>query len=106
MRGFPQARFNGRAVSYYSAEYRVIPHWTPFSYYGIDDLLDLDWWQISFFVEAGRVSDTYDAELFYKDLHYDTGIDLRFFLHNSVVRLGFAISEESYQVVAMFGQPF
>ncbi len=106
MRGYPSARFNGRAASYFSAEYRVIPHWTPFSRTRIDDILDLDWWQISLFFEAGRVSDSLNAELYYKDMKYDAGVDLRFFIRKAVVRIGVARSDETIQVVAMFGQPF
>ncbi|MBC2601132.1 BamA/TamA family outer membrane protein [Puniceicoccus vermicola] len=106
MRGYPSNRFNGRAVSYLSAEYRLIPHWLPFSDTMVDEILDLDWWQISIFAEAGRVGDSYDLELFYNDLHYDAGIDLRFFVRNAVVRIGAAFSEETMQFVAMFGQPF
>lgn len=106
MRGYPAARFNGRAASYFSAEYRVIPRWTPFSVAGIDEMLDMDWWQISLFFEAGRVSDSLDAELYYEDLKYDVGVDLRFFVRKAVVRVGVAASEETVQVVAMFGQPF
>ncbi len=106
MRGYPQARFNGRAVSYYSAEYRVIPHWTPFASSEIFEMIELSWWQISLFVEAGRVADSYNLDLLYKDMHYDAGIDLRFFVRHAVVRVGIAGSDESVQVVAMFGQPF
>jgi len=106
MRAYPSNRFNDRAASYFSAEYRVIPHWRPFAKSYIDEALDLDWWQISLFVEAGRVADTYTPELFYDDLHFDMGIDLRFFVRNSVVRVGAAVAAESWQFVAMIGQPF
>ena len=106
MRAYPGNRFNGRAASYFSAEYRVIPHWRPFAETYIDEVLDLDWWQISLFFETGRVADSYSPELFYEDLQFDAGMDFRFFIRNSVVRVGTAVAADSWQFVTMFGQPF
>jgi len=39
-------------------------------------------------------------------MKYDAGVDLRFFIRKAVVRIGVAGSDETIQVVAMFGQPF
>ena len=86
--------------------FRVIPHWRPFAESYIDEVLDLDWWQVSLFFETGRVADSYSPELFYDDLHFDAGMDFRFFIRNSVVRVGTAVAADSWQFVAMFGQPF
>ncbi len=106
MRGYPTARFNGRSVVYYSAEYRVIPEWSPFAVADFDDMVGMDWWQIGLFAEAGRVADEYDLSELYTDMKYDVGFDLRFMIRKAVVRIGVAVSDEAVQTVAMFGHPF
>ena len=55
---------------------------------------------------AGRVGPEYSSELFYEDLKYTVGIDLRLMAHRQVVRVGLAWSEEGSQIWAMFGHPF
>ena len=106
MRGYATNRFHDRSVMYYSAEYRVIPEWNPFQYGDIDETLGIDWWQLAAFVEFGRVADTYDLATLHRDMHYDVGIDIRVMVRKAIGRLGIAVSDETVQVVAMFGHPF
>ena len=67
---------------------------------------EIDWWQLVPFVEAGRVSDEYDGDLFFKDLKVDAGIGLRLMAFRAVVRLDWAVSDEGSSVWAMIQQPF
>ncbi|MDF3129831.1 BamA/TamA family outer membrane protein [Kiritimatiellaeota bacterium B1221] len=106
MRGYEANRFHDRAAIYYSAEYRVIPEWQPLREIQLLNFAQIQYWQWTVFVEAGRVSETYDAALFYDDLHVDAGVSLRGMLHTAVLRLDVAVSEEGSRVVAMYGHPF
>ncbi|WFB35446.1 BamA/TamA family outer membrane protein [Kiritimatiellota bacterium B12222] len=106
MRGFESNRFSDQAAVYYSMEYRVIPQWQPLLKAHWLNFAQIQYWQWALFAEAGRVSENYDSELFYEDLHYDGGVSLRGMLHQAVLRLDFAGSEEGMRVVAMYGQPF
>ncbi len=106
MRGFEDSRFHDRSAVYYTAEYRVIPQWQPLQKLKWLNFAQIQYWQWITFIEAGRVSDSYDAALFYEDLHLDAGVSLRGMLHTAVLRLDVAVSEEGSRVVAMYGHPF
>ena len=70
------------------------------------EYFDISWMQLVGFVEAGRVGPEYESELFYEDLKYTVGIDLRLMAHRRVVRVGLGWSEEGIQIWAMVGHPF
>jgi len=46
MRGYPANRFHDKSAIYYSAEYRLMPEWQPFSEIDLLDPLKIRWWQI------------------------------------------------------------
>ncbi len=106
MKGFPNNRFNDRAVIYGSAEYRYTLDWNPIA--GVNWLrwLKLDWFQLVPFVEAGRVAPDYDLGELFSDLKFDAGLGIRAMTAGSVVRFDMAVSEEGTNFWAMFQQPF
>jgi len=106
MRAYPSNRFNDKSAVYYSAELRLIPQTQPLRNLPVLNYFEIDWWQIVPFVEVGRVSDTYDSDLFFKDLKVDAGIGLRLMTFRAVVRLDWAVSDEGSSVWAMISQPF
>ncbi|GBE07085.1 MAG TPA: hypothetical protein ENG90_01745 [Gammaproteobacteria bacterium] len=106
MRAYPSNRFNDKSAVYYSAELRLIPQTQPLRDLPVLNYFEIDWWQIVPFIEVGRVGDTYDSDLFFKDLKVDGGIGLRFMTFRAVVRLDWAVSDEGSSVWAMISQPF
>ncbi len=106
MRAYPTGRFRDKSAVYYSAELRLIPQTQPLRDLPLLNYFEIDWWQIVPFIEVARVSDTYDSDLFFKDLKVDGGIGLRFMTFRAVVRLDWAVSEEGSSVWAMISQPF
>ncbi len=106
MRAYPSGRFHDKSAVYYSAELRFIPQTQPLRDLPILNYFEIDWWQLVPFVEAGRVSDEYNGDLFFKDLKVDAGIGLRLMAFRTVVRLDWAVSEEGNSVWAMISQPF
>lgn len=56
--------------------------------------LEIDWWQVVAFAEAGRVAPKYSAELFIKDLKWDVGLSFRVMAYRMPLRLDWAVSEE------------
>jgi len=106
MKGFPNNRFNDRAVVYGSAEYRYTLDWNPVA--GVNWLrwLKLDWFQLVPFVEVGRVAPEYDLGELFSDLKYDAGLGIRAMTAGSVVRFDMAVSEEGTNFWVMFAQPF
>ena len=106
MRAYPTGRFHDKAAVYYSAELRFIPQTQPLRDLPLLNYFEIDWWQVVPFVEAGRVNDEYNSDLFFKDLKVDAGIGLRLMAFRAVVRLDWAVSEEGSSVWAMIQQPF
>lgn len=107
LRAYPFERFNDRSAIYYGLEYRVIPQWNPLSDIGfIQRWLAPDWWQVVPFAELGRVAPTYDWGRLHTDMKWDVGIGLRFMLKKTVVRVDYAVSEESTVGWVMFDHPF
>jgi outer membrane protein assembly factor BamA len=106
MRAYPTGRFHDKAAVYYSAEMRFIPQTQPLRDLPLLNYFEIDWWQLVPFIEAGRVSDEYDSDLFFKDLKVDAGIGLRLMAFRAVVRLDWAVSDEGNSVWAMISQPF
>ena len=106
MRGYPFNRFHDRSVIYTTAEYRYTLKWNPLGGISWLQFLKTDWMQLVGFVEAGRVADEYDLGELFSDWKFDAGAGLRFLMSGGVIRLDFAVSDESSQVWVMFGQPF
>jgi hypothetical protein len=106
MRAFPTGRFRDKSAVYYSAEMRFTPQFQEMRDWPIINYFDVDWFQIVPFIEAGRVAEDYNADLFTKDLKFDAGIGLRAMAFRSVFRLDFAFSDEGGAVTAMISQPF
>jgi outer membrane translocation and assembly module TamA len=106
LRGYASERFNDKAAVHYTAELRLIPGIQPLRDLPILNYFQIDWWQIVPFVEAGRVSDKYNSDLYFKDLKWDAGVGIRLMTFRAVVRLDFAVGEEGGSVYAMVSHPF
>ena len=106
MRAYPSGRFIDKSAVYYAAELRLIPQTQPLRDLPLLNYFEIDWWQLVPFIEAGRVNDEYNGDLFFKDLKVDGGIGLRFMAYRAVVRLDWAVSDEGSSVWAMISQPF
>jgi len=106
MRGYPNNRFNDRAVIYTAGEYRHTLKWNP-----IQDIhwlrwLKSDWFQLVAFAEGGRVAGEYNFSELTTDWKVDGGIGLRAMLAGAVVRLDVAHSNEGTTAWVMFGHAF
>ena len=106
MRAYPSGRFNDKSAIYYTAELRLIPKTDSLLDAKLLNYFEVDWLQLAPFIEAGRVGPSYKSSLFYEDLKYSVGIDLRMMAFRNVLRIGWALTEEGNQVWAMIGQPF
>jgi outer membrane protein assembly factor BamA len=106
MRAYPTGRFHDKSAVYYTAEIRLIPQTQPLRDLPLLNYFEIDWWQLVPFIEAGRVNDEYNGDLFFKDLKVDGGIGLRLMAYRAVVRLDWAVSDEGSSVWAMISQPF
>ncbi|MEN7973577.1 MAG: BamA/TamA family outer membrane protein [Verrucomicrobiota bacterium] len=106
LRGYPSNRFHDKAAIHYSAEYRVMPEWQPFSEIGLLDPLKVRWWQIVGLVEVGRVAPSWDIGTLHSKMKYDVGIGLRGMFHASIGRLDIVASDEGFVFSAMLGQSF
>ncbi len=63
--------------------------------------------QGTIFAEVGRVSDTYDTEMFYKDMHYSGGVGFRYFFNKQMlVRSDVGFSNEAINVRMNTGQAY
>ena len=59
------------------------------------------------FAEAGRVSSSFNTDLFFEDMHYSGGIGFKYFFNQDILaRLDIAHSEEGTQVRMNIGQTF
>ena len=106
MRAYPQGRFNDKSAVYYGAELRLIPQVNGLDTWPLLKHLEIDWWQVAAFVEAGRVAAEYDTDLFTKDLKWDVGLSFRVMSFRLPLRLDWAVSDEDYSIWAMYSQPF
>ncbi len=68
LRAYPTARFHDKSAVYYGAELRMIPQVNGLNRLPLLKHLEIDWWQVVVFAEAGRVGPKYNADLFIKDL--------------------------------------
>ncbi len=106
LRAYPSGRFNDKSAVYYTGELRLIPITESLPDVKLLNYFEVDWIQLAPFIEAGRVGPAYESNLFYEDLKYSIGIDLRLMAFRNVFRIGWAFTEEGNQIWAMIGQPF
>ncbi len=106
LRAFPISRFHDRSAVYYGAELRLMPHVNGLDKMPLLKHLEIDWWQLAGFIEAGRVAPAYDTDLFTQDLKWDVGFSFRIMSFRQPLRLDWAISEEDSSIWAMYGQSF
>jgi hypothetical protein len=106
LRGYPLYRFSDKAAVYYCAELRLIPDWNPLGDWKLLRTFDIDWWQFVPFVEVGRVAPKWDIGSLHEDLKWDVGLGVRLMVMKAIVRLDTAVSDETWGVWAMVGQPF
>ena len=63
--------------------------------------------QGTLFAEAGRVSSSFNKELFTEDMHYVGGIGFKYFFNQDIIaRLDIGHSDEGTQVRMNIGQTF
>jgi outer membrane protein assembly factor BamA len=106
MRGYPNHRFNDKAVIYSTAEYRHTLRWNPLRNISWLGFLDPDWIQLVASVEGGRVSDTYTASELLSDWKFCGGVGIRLMLSGAVFRLDTSVSDEAVNTWVMMGHPF
>ena len=106
MRGFRSNRFHDKAVIYATAEYRMTLDYNPIADVRWLNFLHLDWLQMVFYVEGGRVSPTFSRDTLFSDWKSDVGVSLRAFTAGIVVRLDFTQSKEGTSTWLMVGHPF
>ena len=105
MRGYDSNRFNDKAAIYYGLEYRVIPQLNPLK----DEKwlpIAIDWFQLVFFAEAGRVASSYDLQTLHSNMKSDIGFSLRALAAKVPVRFEMAFGEEGSSMWVMIQQPF
>lgn len=108
MRAYPTGRFHDQASIYYSAEYRMIPEWNPFTTMDwLQKHVGIAWWQWVPFVEAGRVASDWDIATLHSSMKWDVGFGVRALAKGIVVRIDTAIAPAgNYGVQMMVGHPF
>jgi len=104
MRGYNTDRFSDKAVIYGTAEYRAILDWNPFRKNKYIPVA-IDWLQVVGFVEAGRVNESYNTDLF-QEMKFDVGVSLRAMAAQVPVRFDIAHGEEGTHFWVMVFQPF
>lgn len=104
MRAYDQNRFSDKAGVYGTAEYRVILDWNPLKNNSFIPV-DVDWFQVVAFVEAGRVNDQYNFDLL-SDMKYDAGISLRAMVSQLPIRVDVAYGDEGTNLWVMIQHPF
>ena len=104
LRAYDSNRFSDKAAFYIGSEYRVIPKqnplrskkWMP---------VNIDWFQLVLFAEAGRVAPDYNSKLL-QDMKSDIGFSLRALAAKVPVRFDMAFGSEGSSMWVMIEQPF
>ncbi len=104
MRGYENNRFSDKSALYFTAEYRATLQWNPFRKNEYIPVA-IDWIQIVPFIEAGRVNNTYNADLL-QDMKFDAGISFRTMAAQVPVRIDIARGDEGTNFWVMVFQPF
>ena len=105
LRAFPIERFHDKSAIYYSAEYRIIPKSDLLKKLTFLDFANLQWWQVSTFVELGRVAAEWDIDELHDSMKWDVGLSLRVMANDSIGRLDLVWSEEDTLAWLMYGHP-
>ncbi len=109
LRGFDTDRFNDQAAVAYTLELRLTPRWNPWprvNLFGLIEDVEIDWFQVVLFGEAGRVADDWDFSELHSDMKWDLGIGLRAMIQKAVFRADVAGSTEGVRFVLQVGHPF
>ena len=106
MRGYDNNRFHDKAAIYGTAEYRYTLKYNPVQNVKWLKFLNLDWFQLVGFIEAGRVGSSYTSEELLTDVKTDIGFSLRALTAGVVVRADIATSDEGSSAWVMMDHPF
>ncbi len=104
LRAYDSNRFSDKAALYGALEYRVIPRYNPMRNQRWNPF-PIDWFELVFFAETGRVHKRYDFTLLH-DMHYDVGFSLRALAAKVPFRFEMAYGEEGSAMWVMLKQPF
>jgi len=105
-RGFPRGRFNDKAGINYAVELRLIPHWDPFRNWPLIRNWPWRWWQLVGFAEVGRVAPSWNFGDLHEDMKWTVGTGFRAMLGGGVIRLDWALSDETSAFWVMSKHPF
>ncbi|CAM3176140.1 BamA/TamA family outer membrane protein [Vibrio rarus] len=106
MRGYDVNRFHDKASLYAAAEYRYTLRYNPIKDVSWLQFLNIDWFQLVAFAEAGQVAPSYDIAELTSDMKFDGGFAVRALAAGLVVRFDYALSEEGQYMWFMINQPF
>lgn len=106
LRAYQPNRFNDKAAIYYSADYRYMLKWNGIGAMDIFRVFKIDWWQLSTFVEIGRVANEWNIQELHSEMKWDVGIGLRAMMSKAVLRFDIAGNDEVWEMWIMAGQPF
>lgn len=107
LRGYPSQRFSDKAAVYYAMEWRVIPHWNPFSRSEwIQRHVGIQWVQFVPFFELGQVAPSWDLSELHRDMKWSFGLGIRAWAKGIVARIDTAASQEDVKIQMMIGHPF
>ncbi len=106
LRAYPIERFHDNSAIYYSVELRTIPKSDILRNIDFLEFAKLEWWEIAFFYETGRVAPDWDLKELHSSMKWDIGISLRVMAFNDIGRLDIAWSEEDTTIWLMYGHPF
>ena len=105
-RGYPRGRFSDKAAINYAAELRLIPHWDPFKTWPVIRKWPWRWWQVVGFAELGRVAPTWDIATLHEDMKWTAGVGFRAMIGGGIIRLDWAVSDETSVFWVMARHPF
>ncbi len=109
LRSYLEGRFHDRAAVLYSTELRKIIKFNPFKKWNFLQRhnIDINYLQLTFFAEAGRVSEKIKRDMFISNLKWDIGVGLRFLMNkNTLIRADFGYSKEGSLIQMYIEQAF
>jgi hypothetical protein len=106
MRGYPNHRFNDKAVIYTTAEYRHTLKWNPLRNMSWLNFMEPDWLQLVASVEGGQVAEEYGFSELFDDWKVCGGIGIRAMMSGVVFRFDISRSDEASNAWVMMGHPF
>jgi hypothetical protein len=106
LRGYPATRYNDQAGILYTLEYRYLLNWNPLRNVTWGGKLDVAWFQVVPFAEAGRVAPAWNVNTLHSSMKYDGGVGIRAMVNNVVVRIDVAAGTEGWATQMFVGQPF